>query len=226
MIELRTILLKSVPYLLSIAGGVTLFLVSVDNIKDPSLNDLINNIAASLLSIPLVFLLYDYSNYRISRQVNKTLTAGMADKVNSLMLNIVILMREMMGASNKMTWAEFEKTLNRRVATILPRLKITSAQIDRLHTYHNELDELVYRAGRGNILSSDQIQTLSLLARNISHLINEHKFRAGKKVYARYVEHILDMIGDWLDSDAAGALRVQQNLEITDNGNGDAIGGA
>ena len=56
-IELRDVLLKSIPYLLSIAGGVALFLITVDNVRDPAVSDLMNNISASLLSIPIVFLL-------------------------------------------------------------------------------------------------------------------------------------------------------------------------
>ncbi len=71
-IKLRNFLLKSIPYLLSIAGGATLFIVTKDEITDPSLADLVTNIAASLLSIPLVFLLYDYSNYRIQKQIKHT----------------------------------------------------------------------------------------------------------------------------------------------------------
>ena len=59
-IQLRNILLKSVPYMLSVAGGITLFVLTKDNIHNPSVADLIDNIAASLLSIPVVFLLYDY----------------------------------------------------------------------------------------------------------------------------------------------------------------------
>ena len=62
--NLRDFLLKMIPYVLSIAGGLVLFIVTKDDIHDPSVTDLINNIAASLLSIPLVFLLYDYSNYQ------------------------------------------------------------------------------------------------------------------------------------------------------------------
>lgn len=69
--KLHTVLLKSIPYLLSIAGGAALYLLTKDEISDPSLADLVTNMAASLLSIPLVFLLYDYSNYLIDRRLSK-----------------------------------------------------------------------------------------------------------------------------------------------------------
>ncbi len=70
-IKMRNFLLKSIPYLLSITGGAVLYLVTKDEIHDPSLADLVTNIAASLLSIPLVFLLYDYSNYWVNRKLKE-----------------------------------------------------------------------------------------------------------------------------------------------------------
>ena len=81
-IVLRDVLLKSIPYLLSIAGGVALFLITVDNVRDPAVSDLMNNISASLLSIPIVFLLYDYSNYRVSKKLNQTLATSMSSRVS------------------------------------------------------------------------------------------------------------------------------------------------
>ncbi len=70
-INWRNLFLKSIPYLLSITGGAALFLLTKDEISDPELADLVTNMSASLLSIPLVFLLYDYSNYQISRKLKK-----------------------------------------------------------------------------------------------------------------------------------------------------------
>ena len=59
--------------MVSVAGGIILFTVSLDNVQDPELADLITNISASLLAIPLVFLLYDYTNYRVSRRLQESM---------------------------------------------------------------------------------------------------------------------------------------------------------
>ena len=72
---LINIVLKSIPYVLSIAGGVFVFDLSKDYLHDPSWIDLMNNVAASLLAIPLVFLFYDYSNFLITRRMHKHKTA-------------------------------------------------------------------------------------------------------------------------------------------------------
>ena len=102
--NLRDFLLKMIPYVLSIAGGLVLFIVTKDDIHDPSVTDLINNIAASLLSIPLVFLLYDYSNYRVSKQLKKTLANNMGDKISVLLLKLIMVIRQIIGEEVSANW--------------------------------------------------------------------------------------------------------------------------
>ncbi len=218
-IKLRDILLKSIPYLLSIAGGLVLFILTKDNIKNENVADLINNIAASLLSIPLVFLLYDYSNSRISRRLSQTMAENMADKVNLLVMNLTILMRRISGVRGKLTLAAVNKMGDWRPSRIAERMKITQADIDELRKYRDELDNLIYKYARENILSVDRAQDLSAMARDMSHLINEHKFYSNKKITSKYVASIITRITDWLDTDAEMAMHFQQLLQqgtITD----------
>ncbi len=204
--KLHDVLLKSIPYLLSVAGGATLFLLTADNIKNENLADLINNIAASLLAIPLVFLLYDYSNYRISRQLNKTLADNMNDKINSLLINIFLSLRKMMGMRGKISFETLNKMADLRTNEIAARLKITPALVGQLRTYHADLDNLIYTNAKNNILTLAQIQALSDVARDIGHLINEHSFHKDKKVVAKYIENILGLLTDWMDADADASL--------------------
>lgn len=212
-IKLRDILLKSIPYLLSIAGGLVLFILTKDNIKNENVADLINNIAASLLSIPLVFLLYDYSNSRISRRLSQTMAENMADKVNLLVMNLTILMRRISGVRGKLTLAAVNKMGDWRPSRIAERMKITQADIDELRKYRDELDNLIYKYARENILSVDRAQDLSAMARDMSHLINEHKFYSNKKITSKYVASIITRITDWLDTDAEMAMHFQQLLQ-------------
>ena len=101
--KIRDFLLRSLPYLVSIAGGVLLFTVSLDNVHDPAVEGLISNISASLLAIPLVFLLYDYTTTRVSRRLHETLVAGMNDKINTIMLHLVLTLRKMLKMRGRLT---------------------------------------------------------------------------------------------------------------------------
>ncbi|HIU65200.1 MAG TPA: hypothetical protein IAC63_00985 [Candidatus Enterousia avicola] len=207
-----------IPYLLSIAGGIVLFKLTENNIHDPNLSDLINNIAASLLAIPLVFLLYDYSNYRVSSQLNKTMTSHITDKTNIILLNVIIITRQILDIKKKLTFTTLNQMGNMSLTKITNKLKITKKQLDDLRTYCNELDDVVNSSTKNSILTPDQIQVITGLIRDMSLLINEHNFRHNKRIAAKYIENIIGKIIDWLDSDAFAAMHFQQLLDAAELG--------
>lgn len=216
--SLRDFLLKTIPYILSIAGGLTLFIITKDDVHDPNVTDLINNIAASLLSIPLVFLLYDYTNYRVSKQLKKTLADSVGDKINVILLRVAIVIRGIIGMRKKLTFMTLNNMSDISISRISSRLKITPLALSELHSLHDQLYDFIYHGANTNVLSVDQIQSLSGLLHEISQLINEHEFRRNRRIAAKYIKNIMGHIADWMDSDALAAMHFQQllgNAEIT-----------
>ena len=207
-IRLRDIFLKSIPYLLSIAGGVALFTLTKDNIADKELADLMTNIAASLLSIPLVFLLYDYSNSRISNKLSTTLAANMTDKINVLVLNIIMLLRRSIGVRGRATLESLNRMDGLTAGMIARKINLSKTTIATLRSYHTEL----YSAAPADLLSVNQVQTLAGLGRELLHLVNETRFRNSRTVIARHVENIVTHVTDWLDADAGGAIDFEHLL--------------
>lgn len=210
--SLRDFLLKTIPYILSIAGGLTLFIITKDDVHDPNVTDLINNIAASLLSIPLVFLLYDYTNYRVSKQLKKTLADSVGDKINVILLRVVIVIRGIIGMRKKLTFMTLNNMSDISISRISSRLKITPLALSELHSLHDQLYDFIYHGANTNVLSVDQIQSLSGLLHEISQLINEHEFRRNRRIAAKYIKNIMGHIADWMDSDAFASLHFDELL--------------
>lgn len=215
-INFRTIFLKSLPYLMSIAGGIILYTGAIDNAPNANIRDLVINVSASLLSIPLVFLLYDYTNSRIANQMKRTMINSMTDKLNVLMLNIIVLLRESMGVRGKLTTENLNRMLIWRAPEITKRIKITSRILDKFQEYHSDLDNLLYRNGQSPVLNTEQAQILAGLARDMTHFINENKFRKNRHLSAKYTESMMGRILDWLDSDSVAAINLAQHLSDTD----------
>lgn len=209
---LKNLLLKTIPYILSVIGGITLFLISLDKFRNPNVSGLIDNIAASLLSIPLVFLLYDYTNYRISRQVNRSLASNISDKVNSVILNIVVFLRHSLGLKVNVHLETFNKLQDWSVKKIAERLKITRSEMNNLRAYRYEIDEIIYRASKGSVLTSEQEQILSSLSREILHLMTEHNFHRDKTIVAKHVKNIILRIIEWQDSSATMSAGLEKDM--------------
>lgn len=213
--NVRIIFLKSLPYLMSIAGGIILYTGAIDNAPNANLQDLVINVSASLLSIPLVFLLYDYTNSRITNQMKQTMVTSMTDKLNVLMLNIIMLLRESMKVRTRLTTENLNRMLIWRAPEISRRVKITPKILDKLHEYHNELDTQLFRNAQTHVLTTEQTQILAGLVRDMTHLINESKFRNNKHINAKYIESVMGHILDWLDSDSVAAMNLAQHMADT-----------
>lgn len=189
-----------------------MFIVTKDEVHNPNVTDLINNISASLLSIPLVFLLYDYTNYRVSKQLNKTMADSMTDKINIILLNLIMIIRQMLGIRGTLTFASMNKMSNLSQSKIVANLKITQNLANELRTYRDEIDNIIYNGAKPNVLTGAQVQMLTGLVRELSLLINEHSFRRNRRVAAKYIENIIGKIIDWMDSDAFASMHFQQLL--------------
>ena len=82
-------LLKMIPYVLSILGGVVVFYASQKYVHSSGWIDLMDNVAASLLAIPLVFLFYDYSNYLITKRMHNHQRTKTVQTIDSLLFKIL-----------------------------------------------------------------------------------------------------------------------------------------
>ncbi len=213
-IKYRNLLLKTVPYVLSIAGGITIYIICADNVHNPNMADLINNISASLLAIPVVFLLYDYSNSRISRQMSRDMQKTMSDKVNIIMFNIIMLLRQMMSVRGKLTLNGMNKMLGWDVAKIRVRLAMRPVHITQMHEYHKMLDDFVYRASNAQVFSAEQLHLLSDIAHEMMRMTNTYKFRRDTNIAAKHLAIIMEKIMDWMDSDRFSEMYMTKNMEM------------
>ena len=200
---------------MSIAGGIILYTGAIDNAPTENMRDLIINVSASLLSIPLVFLLYDYTNSRVSNQMKKHLANSVSDRLNTVMLNLVVTLRSMLRARAKLSPENLNRMLIMRANEIARRLQITPHHISELRSIHNDIDILLYRNTSDNILTAEQHDILSGIARIITHLVNENKFRRNHHLSSKYTEILMSRILDWLDADTVTALKLTQHLTLS-----------
>lgn len=218
--KIRDFLLKSLPYLISIAGGIVLFSVSLDNVRDPAVEGLISNISASLLAIPLVFLLYDYTTNRVSRRLQETLVNGMTEKINTIMLHTLITLRKMIKVRGRLTRGTINSMRTLSKAHIERELSLRTDNMNLLHQYYEELENLILGYAKENIFSPEQMRIMTALTRDMSRLVGSHRVGGGRQVVAQHIKSIIDEITDWLDSTAEISKNFDQILsQITPNPN-------
>ena len=184
------LLLKSIPYVLSIAGGVFVFDFSQDYLRDPSWIDLSNNVAASLLAIPLVFLFYDYSNYLVTRRMTRHQHAKLVNILDDCLLKILAQMKNIIGLK-RIEVPMQDINLNYK------KLDLNPEYLRAIKNQLNDLENILYKSDKISVLDPQHTQILSFVAQELNQILNECKFHNSAREIARYIETTLSIIDDW-----------------------------
>lgn len=182
--------LKSIPYVLSIAGGVIVFDLSKDYLHDPNWIDLMNNVAASLLAIPLVFLFYDYSNFLITRRMHKHQHMKIISVLDGYLLKILAEMKNIIGLKHIEVPMQ-DINLNYK------KLNLDAKYIRSIKKQLDNFEDLLYKSDRIEVLDPQHTQILSFIAQELNQILNEYKYHNSPREIARYIETTLSMIDDW-----------------------------
>lgn len=182
-----------IPYILSIVGGIFVFDFSQNYLHTAGWKDLMDNVAASLLAIPLVFLFYDYSNYLITRRVHKHQHTNIINIVDTHLFKILAVMKNISGLS-RIEVPMQDLNLNYK------KFQFDIKYVKSLRKHLNELEDLLYKSDKIDVLDSQHTQILSFIVQELNQILNEVKYNNPPKEIARYIETTLSMIDDWFYS--------------------------
>ena len=190
---LINIFLKTIPYVLSIAGGIFVFDFSRQYLHSSGWIDLMDNVAASLLAIPLVFLFYDYSNFLVNRRVHKHQHVSIVNTVDGYLFKVLNQMKNIIGLP-RIEVPMQDLNLNYK------KLNLDPKYIRAIRKHLNQLEELLYKSDKIEVLDPQHTQILSFIAQELNQILNECKFHNSPKEIARYIETTLAMIDDWFSA--------------------------
>ena len=187
------IVLKSIPYVLSIAGGIFVFDFSQQYLHDPGWIDLMDNVAASLLAIPLVFLFYDYSNYLVTRRVHRHQHTNVINALDGYLFKILAHLKNIIGLP-RIEVPMQDINLNYK------KLNLDKKYIRGLRKQLNLLEDMLYKSDKIEVLDPQHTQILSFITQELNQILNEVKYNNSQREIARYLETTLSMIDDWFYS--------------------------
>ncbi len=188
--SLMNFFLKSIPYVLSIAGGIFVFDFSQKYLHDAGWIDLMDNVAASLLAIPLVFLFYDYSNFLVTRRVHKHQHTNLINSLDDILFKILAQMKNIIGLT-RIEVPMQDINLNYK------KLNLDVKYLRAIRKQLNNLEDLLYKSDKIEVLDPQHTQILSFIAQELNQILNECKYHNSPKEIARYIETTLSMIDDW-----------------------------
>lgn len=203
---------KVIPYILTFFAGAAVFFLSVYR---PSIwSDWLVEISGALSAIPIVFLIYEYSNYKLTNRVDKKLADNLTFEINSVMLRVLRFYRDAMKIRPPISWGMIEKMLDMPVRVLKKELHLHKKDIEVLRQYKNALDDLVYKSADASVFEPTQFEIAATLPRELSHIINELEFRASHEELAQGTKSLFSAINNWFDSCEEQALKNHSHFQL------------
>ena len=152
--------------------------------------DLLDNISASLLAIPLVFLFYDYSNYLVTRRMKKTMHNSVINTIDGFLFKILEQFKRMIQIK-RITVPMQDLNLNYK------KLNLDAKYLRAITRHLHKMEDFLYKSDKIQILEPQHTQILSFIAQELNQILNECKYHNSQREIARYIETTLSMIDDW-----------------------------
>ncbi|WP_428897692.1 hypothetical protein Dip518_001483 [Parelusimicrobium proximum] len=198
---MKRFFLRIIPYLISIIAGLAIYVCSGKYVSDSTLNDLNVNIAAGLLSIPLVFITYEFfSNLSLSN-INKAVRGQMIFEINDINISIISSLRKLLSQNTPLTPEELPVFLQTDENNIRKNIVMTDDTGKALQTEKEKLLHILNSNNTG-IFSAQDLQILFSVSNCLGIISKEIIYRdkiKDKKTLITTTHNLLQSLAEWTD---------------------------
>ncbi|MGB2579582.1 hypothetical protein AAIR98_001501 [Elusimicrobium simillimum] len=197
---MKNFFIRIMPYVISMSVGITIYALSGIYLKDSALNDLNVNIAAGLMSIPLVFISYEVFNNLSNKKLKDSLQRHLLNDINDTILNIIANLRTLLSQTNEFSPEELDIFLNMDAANIKKNIKMDDTTGKNLQADKEKLTRLA--SGGTNVLANTEIEHIFNISSRLGVLAKEIIYRdkiKDKKTLTDTTAALLKELDDWVD---------------------------
>lgn len=159
---MKTLFLKILPYAFSLLGGVVVYIVTI-YIEDNDLSDLMVNVAAGLLSIPLIFICYELVRNVSTSKINKELSEHLNLEINHNLRGIIKAMQTLVPPKSE----NFDVYLALPIQEVKKRLDTEGADMQLLLEKKSSIDKLIVGNKHVELLSRDRFHAVFSVSKEL-----------------------------------------------------------
>lgn len=206
--KIKSLFLRLVPFLISMIFGAILFLATYELENNIGLSELILNISASLLSIPLIFIFYEVVSKICNKDIKNNLFKSISFETNSRILNILNGLNNIIGRKNTLEYNDIYDFAKTKKQEVIKKLKaITKPKDDLIKDFvknTNNLSDLIHKGSALETLENSQIKNILNIVRECGVIYQKLIAINNKsKETANISENFINMnknIVEWLES--------------------------
>lgn len=197
---MKRFLVKSIPLLLAFVAGITVFLTAMFILQNGNLYDIFIEISGALIGIPFVFFIYDYTEYRVSRKLNKTFFDHIRFDIDTIVSDILHEIQANLNIKKPLDTAMIQKMTDMKVADIKRTLRPRREAAPVLRGAAGRLSAIIYRGANVSVLNHDMLQNILVMSKEAT-LAAGTIAHGGRGIdTAVHLQKLLDTIDAWYDA--------------------------
>lgn len=216
-IRVKNLFLRLLPYLMSIVAGIIVYIAAIYTVKDVNFSGLLLNIAAGLLSIPMIFISYELIGDIVSKDIKDSVLQNLLFEINYVIIDLIKTSKEMLGLEEPLDKESLERLLGKSKRSIALSLKIKDTSLETLQEIKDKLFKLTHNNTNIGVLSDAQIQSLMMIAKRVIILSGDIAHMQGKERTRTIDDNFYDMLQEisrWVDLGEEDAIINHHNFEL------------
>lgn len=221
---MKKLFIKILPFLVAFISGILLYTITDNFITDTGLNNLLINVAAGLVSIPLVFIFYDVINKITSRNLHNSLFESITIEINNQLIELISYLSNILNLKQPETLNELDDFLDLEQSEIYQNLPILPVKTEPLKDIKDQLMQVVHKPSSFEILTETQISALlnitkeiSFLIKNLSKKSEKKNLSKHKKIIAMNIEYIITNLTTWIESGKKDAFHNHARFSLSND---------
>lgn len=205
---MKAFFLKLLPYLISLLGGVVVYIIAEMHIgPETGVYGLVTGVASGLLSIPLIFICYEGVNRICSRRLRRSLFEHLSYEINGVIIDVLGRLKAMLGVAGPLNRETMRELLGMTSEEIRSRLTLSLQHADALEKARDDLLSSVSRHthAHSDLLTHQETETLLSLSRELGTLVREIRHQSELPEAERNLDHpsenirrVLEVVSDWV----------------------------
>lgn len=212
---MQTFLLKLLPYLIALAVGAIIYVVTEVHLAHLPLYGLLVGVASGLLSIPLIFISYESIGRICSRKLRNTLFEHLSHELNGLIIDMLGELCKLLDNRTPLTPDTLDDLLESDEQTIAAQLRLDAIDTTSLQTLGDKILTTIQRHSHSTFdaLNADEMHTLlsirkeaTMVAREVNHQRALEQGQQNLTHLAADVHLLFTHIAEWLEECEEEAL--------------------
>lgn len=195
---MKNLFLRLLPFLLSLLVGIVIFIIAEFHVNHVGFTSLVIGVASGLLSIPIIFICYEFVNNFTKKKINRAILEHVIYEVNDSIIMIILCLKRLINFEEKITKDNIAYFLVELKSKDPLEMSLDASIPKMLEKHKAVLLDLMYKGNAFNIIPNAQVENILNLTKLLGVISREVESAKNNKILKTSISALVDRIENWV----------------------------